>query len=76
MKHISAHFNKLEEAVERFAYWPKRSTFTNKLIWFNKYIELHIYYDMSGKPPVNKNSWVLIYTMSEYTYYCLQKSNT
>ena len=73
MKHISAHFDKVEEAYERFAWKPVRSTFSHKLIWFKKYIELKIYYDSAGRPPINKDSWSLIYTTSEYTYYCLRK---
>ena len=76
MKHISAHFDKVEEAVERFAFFPVRSTFSEKLIWFKKYVELRIYYDSGGKPPINKDCWNLIYTKAEYTYYCLRKSST
>ena len=73
MKHISAYLNKVEEAYERFAWRPVRSTFNQELIWFKKYIELKIYYDSAGHPPINKDSWSLIYTTSEYTYYCLKK---
>jgi len=74
MKHISAYYDKIEEEIECFAWWPIRSTFTEELIWFKKYIELRIYYDSMGTPPRNKDSRKLIYTKPEYTYYCLQKN--
>ena len=73
MKHISAYFDKVEEATKRFAFFPVRSTFSKKLIWFSNYIELNIFYDDMGRPPVKDHSWKLIYTPGEYTYYCLRK---
>lgn len=73
MKHISAYFDQVERAVERFAWLPVRSSFSKQLIWFSRYIELQIYFDDQGKPPVRSRSWNLIYTLSEYTYYCLAK---
>ena len=73
MKHISAYFDQVERAVERFAWLPVRSSFSKQLIWFNKYIELQIYFDDQGQPPLKSRSWNLIYTPHEYTYYCLTK---
>ena len=75
MKHPSAYFDKVEEATTRFAIWPVRSTFSNRLLWFKKYVELNIYYDDMGRPPVKNTSWTLIYTPDEYTYYCLRKQS-
>jgi hypothetical protein len=73
MKHISAYFDKVERAVERFAWLPVRSSFSKQLIWFSRYIELQIYFDDQGRPPIRSRSWNLIYTSSEYTRYCLGK---
>lgn len=73
MKPIGVYFNQEEQAFERFAWWPVRSTFSNKRIWLKKYIELHIYFDQMGKPPVKGSSWNLIYTQAEYTLYLLKK---
>ena len=71
MKHIGAYFDKVERAVERFAWLPVRSSFSKQLIWLSRYIELHIYFDEQGQPPRKGRSWQLIYTPSVYTYYCL-----
>lgn len=65
--------DKVEEVTERFALLPVRSTFTKRLIWFKNYVELNIFYDDMGRPPVKDKSWKLIYTADEYTYYCLRK---
>jgi hypothetical protein len=73
VKHISSYFDKIEEAEQRFAFLPTRSTFSRKFIWLKHYIQLNIFYDHMGKPPVKDNKWVLIYTAEEYTYYCLRK---
>jgi hypothetical protein len=73
MKPISAYFDKVEHAVERFAWLPVRSSFSKQRIWLSKYVELHIYFDDQGKPPIKGRSWNLIYTPGEYTYYCLTK---
>lgn len=73
MKPIGVHFNKEEAAFERFAWWPVCSTFSNKRIWLKKYIELHIYYDQMGRPPLKGASWNLIYTEKEYMIYLLKK---
>jgi hypothetical protein len=76
MKHISAYIgNQQEQAFERFAWFPVYSNFSKKRIWLKKYVELHIYYDSMGKPPVKGTSWNLIFTESEYTLYLLKKKN-
>lgn len=66
MKHIGAHFDKIEQAVERFAWLPVRSSFSNKFIWLKTYTELEIYYDDMGRPPLKARKWSLIYTQHEY----------
>ena len=73
MKHISAHFDKVEEAVERFAWLPVRSSFSKQHIWLSRYVQMQNYLDDQGKPPIKGRSRELIYTTSEYTYYCLTK---
>jgi len=75
MKHISAYFDKVEQATEKFAWWPVRSSFSNKLIWFKKYTQLHIFFDESGRPPIKKRSWKLIYTQNEYLLYVIKKKS-
>ena len=66
MKPISVYFDKVEEAVERFAWMPVRSSFSKELIWLSKYVELNIYFDDQGRPPLKGRSWQLIYTPQEY----------
>ena len=73
MKHISAYFDKIEEAEEKFAWWPVRSSFSKKLIWFKKYTVINIFYDDMGRPPIKERSWKLIYTQKEYILYLLKK---
>ena len=55
-----------ECAKEKFAWWPVRSSFSKKLIWLKEYIELEIYYDDLGRPPLKAQKWSLIYTQHEY----------
>lgn len=66
MKHISAYFDKVEKATERFAWLPVRSSSSNRLIWLSKYTEVDIYFDESGRPPIKGRSWKIIYTQQEY----------
>jgi hypothetical protein len=73
MKHISAYFDQVETAHEKFAWWPVRSSFSKKLIWFKKYVLLEITYDDMGRPPIKGRSWNLIYTQHEYLLYLLKK---
>ena len=74
MKHISAFYDQVETAKQRFAVWPVRSSFSQKLIWLQPYIRLEIYYDTAGRPPIKGQSWSLIYTRGEYAAYLLKKS--
>lgn len=73
MKHISAFFDQVEQATEKFAWWPVRSSFSKKQIWFKKYVLLEITYDDTGRPPIVGRSWDLIYTQNEYLLYLLKK---
>lgn len=73
MKHVSAYFDQVERANEKFAWLPVRTTFGKKLIWLKKYIELEIMYDNMGRPPIKGRSWILIYTRNEYLLYLLKK---
>ena len=75
MKHVSAYFHQVETAHERFAFWPVRSTFSKKLIWFKKYVLLEITYDDMGRPPIKGRSWNLIYTQNEYLLYLIKKES-
>lgn len=73
MKHISAYFDQVETANEKFAWWPVWTSFSNKMIWLKKYIELEIAFDDMGRPPIKGRSWNLIYTKNEYLLYLLKK---
>lgn len=75
MKHISAYIgNQEEQAFERFAWLPIYSSFNKRRIWFKKYIELHIYYDNTGKPPLKGMYWKFVYTVNEYDVYLIKKN--
>lgn len=58
---------------ERYAYWPIRSSWSNKRIWLEKYWEGDIYYDSMGRPPIKERSWKLIYTENEYLLMLLRE---
>jgi hypothetical protein len=58
---------------ERYAYWPTRSSWSNKRIWLEKYWEGDIYHDTMGRPPIKANSWKLIYTQNEYLLMLLRE---
>jgi hypothetical protein len=73
MKHISAYFDQIEQAKEKFAWWPVRSSFSKRRIWLKKYVLVSVYYDDMGKPPIKGRSWDLIYTKNEYLIYMLKK---
>ena len=73
MKHISAYFDQVEKAEEKFAWWPVRSSFSKRRIWFKKYVIVSVYYDDMGRPPIKGRSWDLIYTKNEYLIYMLKK---
>jgi hypothetical protein len=61
------------EWEERFAYWPVRSSWSKKLIWFKKYWHGQIYFDAMGRPPIKDQSWKLIYTENEYLLMLLRE---
>ena len=73
MKHISAYFDQVEQAEEKFAWWPVRSSFSKRRIWLKKYVLVNVYYDDMGRPPIKGRSWDLIYTKNEYLIYMLKK---
>ena len=74
MKHISAYFDKVEKAQEKFAWWPIRSSFGDKkLIWLKKYVRVDVFYDDMGRPPIKERSWHFIYTKNEYLLMLLRK---
>ena len=76
MKHISAFFDQVETAHEKFAWLPIRSSFGNKrLIWLKKYVRVDIYYDNMGRPPIKGRSWNFIYTKNEYLLYTIKKGS-
>ena len=75
MKHISAFFDRVEQPLEKFAWLPIRSSFSKKFIWMKKYVELHIFFDETGRPPITGQSWKLIYSKNEYLLYLLKKEN-
>lgn len=59
--------------TERFAYFPVRSTFSNKRIWLKKFWQGEIFYDAMGRPPIKGKSWKLLYTENEYLMYLIRK---
>lgn len=75
MKPISAYFDQVETAHEKFAWWPVRSSFSKKLIWLKKYVLLEILFDDMGRPPIKGRSWTLIYTQNEYLLYIIKKES-
>jgi len=58
---------------EYYAWWPVRSSWSKKRIWFKKYHVGEIYYDAMGRPPIKEKSWKLIYTENEYLMYLLKQ---
>lgn len=73
MKHISAYFDQVETANEKFAWFPVKTTFSKKLLWLKKYVKLEITFDDMGRPPIKGRSWDLIYTQNEYLLYLIKK---
>jgi hypothetical protein len=63
-----------EKTTEKFAWWPVRSSFSKKLIWLKKYVEVFVYYDNEFSHPIRSNTWKLIYTKNEYLLYLLRKN--
>jgi len=61
------------EWSERYAWFPVRSSFSKKRIWFEKYHVGEIFYDAMGRPPIKDKSWKLVYTKNEYLMYLLKQ---
>jgi hypothetical protein len=61
------------EWTEHFAYWPVRSSYSKKLIWWKKYHVGEIFYDAMGRPPIKERSWKLVYTKNEYLMMLLRE---
>ena len=61
------------EWSEHYAWWPVRSSWSKKRIWFRKYWVGNIYYDAMGRPPIKETSWKLIYTENEYLLMLLRQ---
>lgn len=77
MKPISAYLGSPKERItEKFAWWPVRSTWSKKLIWLKRYVEVECFYDESGRPPIHGYSWKWIYTEDEYLLMLLRKDET
>lgn len=77
MKPISVYLGSPKEKItEKFAWWPVRSSWSKKIIWFKKYVELESFYDQTGKPPLKSISWKWIYTKNEYLLTMLKKDET
>jgi len=76
MKPISAILGSPKETItEKFAWWPIRSTWSKKIIWFKKYVQMDCYYDGEFNHPIRSNSWTYIYTENEYLLMLLRKEN-
>lgn len=61
------------EWKQRYAWWPVRSSWSKKLIWFKKYWYGQIYLDAMGRPPIKQTSWKLVYTENEYLLMLLRE---
>ena len=61
------------EWKQHYAWWPVRSSWSKKRIWFKKYWVGNIYYDAMGRPPIKENSWKLVYTENEYLMMLLRQ---
>ena len=67
--------NDQERAEEKRAYWFVKSR-SGKTIWpGKKYVEVKVYYDHMGRPPVKGLYWTRIYTINEYLVYQLVKDS-
>jgi len=76
MKHISAYLRSPKETItEKFAWWPVRSTWSKKVIWFKKYVKMECYYDGDFSSPIRSNTWTYIYTQNEYLLMLLRRES-
>ena len=62
-----------EVTLQKFAWFPIRSSFSRKLIWFKKYVEKQIYHDSEMSNPIRSNTFNLVYTQNEHLLYLLRK---
>ena len=62
-----------EVTLQKFAWFPVRSSFSRKLIWLKKYVEKQIYHDSEMSNPIRSNTFNLIYTQNEHLLYLLRK---
>ena len=63
------------EWTECYAWWPIRSSWSKKCIWFKTYHRGEIFYNAMGRPPIKESSWKLIYNKNEYIMYLLKKDD-
>ncbi len=72
MKHISAFYDQEEIVSHYFAWLPKRSSFSGKIIWLSHYVLVTYRWITPDQSPPVFNT--LLYTPYEYTVYLLKKS--
>lgn len=65
-----------ENIKEKFALWPVRSTWSKKIIWFKKYVQMDIFYDSEFNNPIRSNTFTFNYTKNEYLLYLLRKEGS
>jgi len=65
-----------EHTVEKFAWWPVRSSWSKKRIWLKKYVETTVYHDSEMSNPIRSNYWTYLYTQNEYLMYLLRKEKS
>lgn len=63
-----------ENVIEKFAWWPVKSTWSKKIIWFRKYMQMDVYYDSELSNPIRSNTFTFRYTQNEYLLYLLRKN--
>ena len=62
-----------EVTLQKFAWFPIRSSFSRKLIWLKNYVEKQIYHDSEMSNPIRSNTFNLVYTQNEHLLYLLRK---
>ena len=62
-----------EVTLQKFAWFPVRSSFSRKLIWLKNYVEKQIYHDSEMSNPIRSNTFNLVYTQNEHLLYLLRK---
>lgn len=64
-----------ERFYEKRAYWFVKSSSGKTIYPGKKYVEVHVYYDAMGRPPIHGLYWTRIYTPNEYLVYQLTKDS-